>query len=159
MARFERSERAPQREIERLANRIRQLQAQVSNPFAFSKAVGETLVAQTLERFDTKKGPDEKAWQPWATSYAKTRRAGDSLLIDNSTHDPRYPHLKDSIKWNATADGVTVSSEGVPYSGFVQKTRQYLGLSRSDVSELEATVLNVLGTMVEEPTPKPRRRK
>ena len=159
MAKFERSERAPKREMERLARQIRQLQAQVTAGIEFSRVVGEILVVQTERRFDSKRGPDEQHWKPWSARYAATRKSGDSLLIDNSTHDARYPHLKDSIRWNATSEGVTVGSEGVPYARYVQRAREYLGLSRKDLAELEAVLQNTLERMVEPSKPRKKARR
>lgn len=159
MTLFERSERAPAKEIERLARRLRQLSAEVANPYAFTKVLGALLVSQTVDRFITKTGPDETRWRPWSSAYAARRGAADSLLVDESTHDPSGPHLKDSFSAEISAGAVNVTT-AVPYAAVNQRTRPFIGLSRSNLSELEQAMQDVLARMVEQrPAKKVRRTK
>lgn len=161
MARFERSAAAPKKEMERLAARIEQLKAQVTNPYAFTKALGETLVQQVEARFNgSKESPAEIKWSPWSERYAKTRKGGDSLLIDNSTHEAGKEHLKDSFKPQIQANAVTVSTE-VPYAMFLHRgtkhmpARPFIGLSRQNLDELEGVMRDVLAGMVQPTQKKP----
>jgi phage gpG-like protein len=162
MAKFERSEAAPKKEMERLAARIEQLKNQVTNPYAFTKALGETIVKQTEARFNaTKASPAEIKWAPWSERYAKTRKGGDSLLVDISTHESGTEHLKDSFKPQIEAYAVTVSTE-VPYAMFLHRgtkhmpARPFVGLSRKNLAELEGVMQDVLNGMIQ---PKPKRKR
>lgn len=103
--------------------------------------VGATIKEQTDQRFQTKIGPDSRPWAAWSRGYAKTRKAGDSLLIDYSTHQGG-PHLSDSIEVRATRDAIVVGS-AVEYAGSNQETRPFLGLGARDVSEIEARLVAV----------------
>lgn len=47
-------------------------------------ALGAEIESQTRRRIQTEKtSPDGGRWQPWSSSYAATRGAGQSLLMDS----------------------------------------------------------------------------
>ena len=43
--------------------------------------VGESLESQTVERFESKRGPDGEPWQPWSARYAAERPDRGALLV------------------------------------------------------------------------------
>lgn len=106
------------------------------------RVVGALVKEQTDRRFETKQGPDGKTWSPWDRNYAKTRKAGDSLLIDYSTHESG-PHLSDSIELQVTPTEIVVGT-AVYYGGPNQETRPFLGLSESNRGEIEMRIVQVM---------------
>lgn len=162
MAAFERSEAAPKKAMAQLARQIEQIKQQVTNPYAFTKALGETLVIQTQLRFlETKQSPAKKSWAPWSAKYAKTRKGGDSLLIDNSSHKGSDEHLWQSFKPTIEANAVTVSTDkkyAMPLHRGTSKmpARPFIGMSRDDLAELEQVLQDVLEAMIEKKPAKKR---
>lgn len=105
----------------------------LQGPFA---EVGEYLVSETTERFATGRGPDGLPW--------KDVERGGSPLVHRG-------HLRDSITYDATPDGVSVGTNMV-YARIHQfggeagrknnrvtiEARPYLGINDTDMSEIGA---------------------
>ena len=70
----------------------------------------------------TKTAPDGTRWRSWATSYAATRSSQHSLLVDTKK-------LLRSIEHYSAPSGKLASVRTkVPYAGYVQKKRPFLGI-------------------------------
>lgn len=133
-------------QLAQLMRQIQALQRELESPDAFLRPIGDTVVDQTERRFVTKLDPTGQSWKPWAESYKKTRKAGDSLLIDMSTHRGG-PHLKDSIEIQYGRNLVEVGTN-VHYGSANQKTRPFLGLGPADVPGLTAAIQAEFEAMV-----------
>ncbi len=105
------------------------------------RAIGDLLVKQTRHRIEVEKtAPDGRAWARWTPSYASTRSAGHSLLIDTGA-------LLNSIKASVTKKaGVSITSDR-DYSGVVNARREFLGISKANSSELSALVQKWMGQL------------
>jgi len=113
-------------QLKRLAKRVRlaaELTSRERGRFAKELAKGIKAIAEKRVR-TTKKDPDGQPWRPWSNSYARTRGAQHSLLIDkrklvrrfNAYASPAGRFLK---VWNSA-----------PYAGYVQAKRPFLGIGR-----------------------------
>lgn len=135
-----------------------------------NKAIGEILKESTVERFSTKKAPDEKKWQQSKSSIAK----GKTTLLDSAI-------LRNSIKYRANAKGVVIGTNTI-YAATHQlgdtrtikaKTRKglrfniagqwfnkkvvkitiparpFLGISNDDMKEIESTMIDILSEAIQ----------
>lgn len=111
-------------------------------------AIGAEVESQTRRRIDEEKtAPDGTPWEEWSDAYAKTRHAGQSLLMGESD-------LLDSIQFFNRGDSVEVGTNliygaihqfGGAEVGMNIPARPYLGLS----SDNEADVLAVVEDFIE----------
>ena len=84
-----------------------------------------------------KRGPDGETWAPWSLDYAKTRKAGNSLLIGRRK-------LVNSFRVAATAGKATLGSS-LPYAaaqhfglpGRNLPARPYFGVGKEDARQLD----------------------
>lgn len=133
-------------QIEQLMRQIRALQLELASPDAFLQPLADTVKGQTEARFKTKLDPEGQTWSPWKPSYAKTRKAGDSLLIDMSTHR-EGPHLKDSIEIRFGRGVFEVGSD-VEYAAPNQATRPFLGIGPADEPAITDAIRQEFEAMV-----------
>lgn len=133
-------------QLEQLKRQIMALQRELESPDAFLQPIGEAIIQQTERRFTTKLDPAGIQWKAWSTSYAKTRKSQDSLLIDMSTHKGG-PHLKDSIEAVYGPHQVEVGTN-VRYGSPNQKTRPYLGVGEADHPGIHQAITAEFGAMV-----------
>lgn len=90
----------------------------------------------------TKTAPDGTPWAPWSASYADTRGAGHSLLVD--TRD-----LLDSFEASASPGGYSVRLVNtVDHAGYVQDKRPFLGIGRLEQEASEDLALEWLGRLL-----------
>jgi hypothetical protein len=122
-----------QKGMDTLLKRIGKIERALKSPGVVKRDLGRLLVAQTKRRIQTEKtSPDGRPWMKWSPSYAATRGAGHSLLMD--THE-----LFESIKARVRVDGVSINSDRT-YAAFVNRTRTFLGVSRSNSKEFGTLV-------------------
>jgi hypothetical protein len=81
----------------------------------------------------TKTAPDGVPWRAWATGYARTRKAHHSLLVDTRKL------LGNIVPYSAPSGKLATISAKVPYAGYVQAKRPFLG-----VGDLEQTLVDTL---------------
>lgn len=117
-------------EIDRLAVRLKGLAFMLARPAGIMRTVAQGVEHQTRRRiFFEKRAPDGRPWRPWSASYARTRGAGHSLLIDTRA-------MVDGLDSSSTAREATIFSRR-PYAGRNQRTRPFLGLSAENVRDVE----------------------
>jgi phage virion morphogenesis protein len=111
--------------------------------------IGETLVASTLERFETSTAPDGTPWQP---SHRAEKEDGKTL-VDTG-------RLRGSIGYEVGPDSVSVGSNLV-YARIHQlggkagrghsvtlPPRPYLGISGADIQEARAILAGTMATLL-----------
>lgn len=119
--------------------RVNRALAKISSPDRGDalERIGALVESQTKKRIaDGKKSPDGKPWKSWSTGYAKTRRAGQSLLHATG-------HLLQSIQYEANDEIVLVGSN-LKYARTHQvgdqtrgiPARPYIGVSAEDGREI-----------------------
>ena len=103
--------------------------------------VGSAVESQVRRRIqEDQSGPDGVDWPSWSVAYAQTRHGGHSLLRSSGG-------LVDSIQYVVDGDRVAIGSNLV-YAAIHQfggaeagkaeiPARPYLGLSASDLTQLE----------------------
>ena len=116
--------------LERVSGLLSRLHAAMGDPLL--ERIGEVVREQTDRRFDTKRGPSGAAWKAWSPSYAATRPAHASLLIDTEA-------LRRSIEDVVAGERVEIRAR-TPYAGAVQGPRPYLGLGDPDTRELARAI-------------------
>lgn len=97
------------RELERLIQRV--ADAQDADTHGMLDAIGQQQEDSARKRIhETKKAPDGTRWAPWSASYAKTRGAQHSLLVNEG-------HLADTMTHRVVnKDSVEVGSNLI-YAG------------------------------------------
>ena len=103
--------------------------------------IGQTLVASTLDRFESGRGPDDVPWRP----SRRAREEGGQTLVDTS-------RLRDSIHHRASDDGVEIGTN-VVYAAIHQlgsrddgsrprgiPARPYLGVDDGDRAAIRRIV-------------------
>lgn len=129
-----------QKGMDALLKRLTRIEKGLKSPGVVKRDVGRLLVKQTKRRIETEKtSPDGRPWMPWTKEYAATRGAGHSLLIDTGG-------LLESIKARVRSDDVQITSDKT-YAGFVNRSRTFLGVSRSNASELSDLVQKWMGRL------------
>lgn len=119
--------------LKKLLDRISMIERRLRASGTLKRQLGRLLVAQTKRRLtDEKTSPEGEPWEPWSETYAATRGAGHSLLIDTGT-------MLNSIKARVTKEGSAVSTD-VPYGSVHQKHRPFLGVSSQNSDEIEEMV-------------------
>lgn len=91
---------------------IKRLQNTDTRPLM--KDIGQVVEASTVERFDTKKDPENKSWARWSPVTAAMRSGGQSLLTKGG-------HLKRSI----TTGKTTATSAEVGTNLIYANTQQF----------------------------------
>lgn len=123
---------ADDREVQRLALKVRGLLFMLQSPAGIMRQIAEGLEFQTRTRIHLEKtDPDGNPWRPWSRRYAATRRPPDHSLLKDTWA------LVDGLQHESTGSSATVFSTR-PYAGHVQKTRPFLGLSEQNAADLEA---------------------
>lgn len=122
------------RGMDRLIAKVTRIEKALHSPGMVKRAIGDLLVQQTKRRISVEKTePSGRPWARWSPSYAATRSAGHSLLIDTGA-------LLNSIKASVTKkSGVSIDSS-VAYAGYVQSKRAFLGISKANSNELSTLV-------------------
>lgn len=129
-------------QIDRLRAAVSRLRQRMSDTERLTAAMGPVLQRQTQTRItDEKTDPSGKPWKKWSPSYAATRNATHSLLIDTRA-------MVNTIEWRMSGDEVTVGSSR-PYAGYVDNVRQFVGLSDGNERELEMLALRILESYLE----------
>lgn len=121
------------------------------------KIVGQVVEGQTRNRLSKeKKTPAGKPWDDWSEEYAGSKHGRDA------NHGPHPDSLRvsgshsllelsgdliDSVQRLVSGDAVEVGSN-LPYAGAMNKTRQYIGLSRENEEEIEETVDDFLDSFL-----------
>lgn len=131
--------------IERLQERIQRLGRHEHKDLLIQ--LGGLMESQTRRRItEDQESPDGEPWQAWTADYAATRHGGQSLLQGQG-------HLLDSITSEMIGDEIHTGSNLV-YAAIHQfggtpdmapgpagiPARPYLGFSRDNLDEIEATV-------------------
>lgn len=118
-----------------MIGRLERVRIFIERPAPLLDAIGETVVEQTQIRIrDEKADPEGKAWKPWSSGYAATRGPQHSLLIDTrSMHD----NIKNKTQ---SRDTIRVWADTI-YSGHVNATREFLGLSIANANEVESLLV------------------
>ena len=120
---------------------------------ALADAIGALITDSTVNRLvNSKQGPEGETWPAWSDEYARTRHAGNSLLIGEG-------HMRDSIQHevfgNRSAPAVGVGAyvlqgathqfgdedRGIP-------ARPFLGLSDDDRVRIEDLVIGDLSELL-----------
>ncbi len=97
------------------------------------RSIAQTAKAQTVARLKTtKRDPDGQAWEPWSPAYAATRGPRHSLLQDTRK-------MTRTLKVQPKGGDVLMGSDRT-YGPFVQERREFLGVGRADVDELQSTL-------------------
>lgn len=116
--------------LQQMLKRITEIERKLRASGTLKRMLGRLLVDQTKRRIESEKSsPDGDPWKLWEPSYAETRGAGHSLLIDTRA-------LLNSLKASVTKDGASVSSDR-EYALAVQDKRPFLGLSASNEDEIQ----------------------
>ena len=124
--------RVDARKLQGAANRLAGArQRSISTRRALAQSIASHLEGLALRRMLVDKtDPDGVPWQPWQPSYADTRTAGHSLLIDTR-------ELVESFTTYASPNGAIAQVlNSAPHAGYVQKARPFLGFG---FEEEEAT--------------------
>lgn len=125
--------------------------AELTHPDAFLSHLGPAIQAITEARFVSKTSATGASWSPWSQSYAKSRKSGDSLLVDMSTHKSG-PHLKDSFEIVYEPHAVEVGTP-VAYAETHQSgrgnipARPFFGLGQADVPAIETALAAAFAEM------------
>lgn len=97
------------------------------------RAVAKTAKAQTVARLKTtKQDPDGQAWEPWSPTYALTRGPRHSLLQDTRK-------MTRTLKVRPKGPDLLMGSDRT-YGPFVQERREFVGVGREDVGDLQSTL-------------------
>lgn len=119
------------------------------------EALAELLEEQTRRRILTEKtAPDGRAWEAWKPEYARTRKSGNSLLVDS--HD-----LEKSVKGSSSGKNVNVLADTIyaavhqyghhfAHNGARVPARPYLGISAQNEIEIADRVREVLEEAIDE---------
>lgn len=81
---------------------LNKLQGRMGNLQPLFEGIGQAVVSETLERFRKEEAPDGNQWK----KSQRAENAGGLTLTDRG-------HLRDSITWRATPDGVEVGTNRV----------------------------------------------
>ena len=103
--------------------------------------IGSSIATSILDRFERQRGPDGEPWTP----SLRAEQENGQTLTDSA-------HLRQSITWNATGDGVEIGTNKV-YAAIHQfggqagrrhsvtlPPRPFLGLSDDDRDEIAAII-------------------
>lgn len=101
--------------------------------------VADEIVKSTKARFRTKTDPEGLRWKRWSTSYAATRKSGDSLLVDSGD-------LERGIEARIAGDRLSIGVLGADYAAPVQRLRPFMGIGPRD----EADVMRIIENRVME---------
>jgi phage gpG-like protein len=112
--------------------------------------IGSEVESQTRYRIQTeKKAPDGSEWEDWSESYAGSKHG-------SSAHQPHPGSLRqsgghsllqltggllDSLQYEVRGNDVLVGSN-LAYAEAVNSQREYLGLSRENIDDIENLVVD-----------------
>lgn len=116
------------RELERIAKKLGVARGKAERErsrlaAALAKGIRDLALARILK---TKTDPDGVPWLPWSRSYAATRSAHHSLLRDTRKLEKGF------IAYSSPSGKLVKVSNKVPYAGYVQAKRRFLGIGKQE---------------------------
>lgn len=132
-------------ELARIAKRLQAVLEIAKKPQLINMQIAQGVIDQTVARIEYEKtDPAGKRWAPWSEAYARTRDAGDSLLIDSRD-------MIDSFQRKVNRTGFAVWTDieyagahnfGAPSRGIPK--RQFMGFSRENLRNIDEWLGQIL---------------